>query len=256
MLCDAVAVFPEPLGTALPGWDARHQAWTAEHAPGNVASDNEWLLHFHSFLLTGTGGVTLIDTGIGPAGGLAAEWLGTTGRLPELLAAAGVAPEDVTTVVLTHVHLDHAGWNTDQDRPRFTNASYVVQSTEVAHIRDSETYERLLRPIEDAGQLRAVDGEVTLAPDLRLLPTPGHTAGHQSVLTDTALLAGDVLVHPAQARWPELTYVYERDPEVAVASRRTVLELAARTGVRVEAAHPAGPFRVDPDGVRMAPGHG
>lgn len=254
VLCDAIAVFPEPVGAALPGWNDEHRVWTAEHAAGNVAPDNEWLLHFHSFLLTGDDGATLVDTGIGPAGGLAAEWLGTAGRLPELLATAGVAPAEVTTVVLTHVHLDHAGWNTDQGHPRFTNASYVVQSDEVAHIRDSATYERLLRPIETAGQLRTVDGEVTLATDLRLLPTPGHTPGHQSVLAGTVLLAGDVLVHPAQARWPELTYVYERDPQPAVASRRTVLELAERTGVRVEAAHPAGAFRVGPDGVRMSPG--
>ena len=246
---------PRTVAVALPGWDDRYQAWTAEHAAGNVASDNEWLLHFHSFLLTGDRGVTLVDTGIGPAGGLAAEWLGTTGRLPELLAAAGVTPDDVTTVVLTHVHLDHAGWNTDAGRPRFGNASYVVQSTELEYIRGTDTYERLLRPVEQGGQLRAVDGEVTLAPDLRLLPTPGHTPGHQSVLTDTALLAGDVLVHPAQARWPELTYVYERDPEVAIASRRTVLELAARTGVRIEAAHLPGPFHATADGVRLAPGH-
>jgi glyoxylase-like metal-dependent hydrolase (beta-lactamase superfamily II) len=252
VLCDAIAVFPEPVAEALPGWDDRHQEWTAEHVPGNVAPDNGWLLHFHSFLLTGDRGATLVDTGIGPAGGLAAEWLGTAGRLPELLASAGVAPDDVTTVVLTHVHLDHAGWNTEADRPRFGNASYVVQSAEVEHVRDTDTYQRLLRPVEDAGQLRTVDGEVALAPGLRLLPTPGHTPGHQSVLTDTALLAGDVLVHPAQARWPELTYVYERDPEVAVASRRTVLDLAARTGVRIEPAHLPGPFRVTAAGLDLS----
>jgi glyoxylase-like metal-dependent hydrolase (beta-lactamase superfamily II) len=70
-----------------------------------------------------------------------------------------------------------------------------------------------------------------------LLPTPGHTPGHQSVLTDRALLAGDVLVHPAQARWPELVYVYEREPAVAITSRREVLRLAAELGVSIEPAH-------------------
>jgi hypothetical protein len=52
------------------------------------------------------------------------------------------------------------------------------------------------------------------------------------------VLGGDVLVHPAQARWPELTYLYERDPAVAVTSRRDVLAMAAGLGIPIAAAHP------------------
>jgi len=95
----------------------------------------------------------------------------------------------------------------------------------------------MIRPIEEAGQLRVVDGEVGLR-GMRLVPTPGHTPGHQSVVTERAVLGGDVLVHPAQARWPELTYVYERDPAQAVTSRREVLALAAAARIPIAAAHP------------------
>jgi glyoxylase-like metal-dependent hydrolase (beta-lactamase superfamily II) len=95
----------------------------------------------------------------------------------------------------------------------------------------------MIRPIEEAGQLRTVEGEVGLK-SMRLVPTPGHTPGHQSVVTERAVLGGDVLVHPAQARWPELTYVYERDPGRAVTSRREVLALAAAAGIPIAAAHP------------------
>jgi glyoxylase-like metal-dependent hydrolase (beta-lactamase superfamily II) len=70
-----------------------------------------------------------------------------------------------------------------------------------------------------------------------LVPTSGHTPGHQSVVTSRAVLGGDVLVHPAQARWPELTYVYERDPAVAVTSRREVLALATSLGIPIAASH-------------------
>jgi glyoxylase-like metal-dependent hydrolase (beta-lactamase superfamily II) len=238
VLCDAVAVFPEGVGAALPGWSGVQQAWTVGAAPGNVAADGGWLLHFHSYLVTSSAGAVLVDTGIGPAGGEAAEWLGTSGRLPALLDAAGVGAAEIDTVVLTHIHLDHAGWNMAEAVPRFGNATYVVQQTEVEHARGSATYERLVRPLADAGQLRAVDGAVQLDGGLRLLPTPGHTPGHQCVVTSRAVLGGDVLVHPAQARWPELTYVYERDPAVAVTSRRDVLALAAATGVPIAAAHP------------------
>ncbi|TDD29452.1 MBL fold metallo-hydrolase [Kribbella turkmenica] len=236
VLCDAVAVFPEPIEEALPGWTPAHAAWTAEVMPGNIQGQG-WWLHFHSYLLTGAGGVVLVDAGIGPAGGEAAAWLGVSGRLPALLAKVGVRETDIDTVVLTHVHLDHVGWSTDGEQPRFTNAEYVVQRAELEHVRGGATYERMIRPIVDAGQLRAVDGEIGLR-GMRLLPTPGHTPGHQSVLTARAVLAGDVLVHPAQARWPELTYVYERDPARAVTSRREVLAVAAASGIPVVAAHP------------------
>ena len=237
VLCDAVAVFPEPVKDALPRWSGEHQRWTEELLPGNVALDGGWWLHFHSYLVTGDSGVVLVDTGIGPAGGEAASWLGVAGRLPGLLASAGVEAGDVDTVVLTHIHLDHAGWNLAAEVPRFGNATYVVQAAEVEHARGTATYANLIRPIAEAGQLRTVTGEASVG-GVKLLPTPGHSPGHQSVLTERAVLGGDVLVHPAQARWPELTYVYERDPAVAVTSRREVLALAAANGIPIAAAHP------------------
>jgi hypothetical protein len=75
VLCDAVAVFPEGVSEALPGWGLGDAEWTAEVVPGNVRGDG-WLLHFHSYLVVGAGGAVLVDAGVGPAGGEAAEWLG------------------------------------------------------------------------------------------------------------------------------------------------------------------------------------
>ncbi|WP_432884341.1 MBL fold metallo-hydrolase [Kribbella sp. CA-245084] len=189
-------------------------------------------------------GVVLVDAGVGPAGGEAAEWLGVAGRLPGLLKKVGVQAADVDAVVLTHVHLDHVGWASDGVRPAFPRAEYVVQRDEVEQVRGGSTYVSRIRPIEEAGQLRIVEGETALR-GMRLVPTPGHTPGHQSVVTDRAVLGGDVLVHPAQARWPELTYVYERDPAQAVTSRREVLAMAAAMGVPIAAAHPHAALEAD-----------
>ena len=128
---------------------------------------------------------------------------------------------------------------------RFPRAEYVVQRDELEHVRGGSTYSN-----RDPGRSRTpgscglVDGEVVLR-GMRLVPTPGHTPGHQSVVTERAILGGDVLVHPAQARWPELTYVYERDPAVAITSRHDVLALAAATGIPIAAAHPHAPLSVE-----------
>jgi len=243
VLCDAVAVFPERVSEALPAWGDEEAAWTGRVMPGNVRGEG-WFLHFHSYLVVGDDGVVLVDAGVGPAGGEAAEWLGVSGRLPGLLAQVGVEAAEVDAVVLTHVHLDHVGWASDGVRVGFPRAEYVVQRAELEHVRGGSTYSNRIRPIEEAGQLRVVDGEVALR-GMRLVPTPGHTPGHQSVVTERAILGGDVLVHPAQARWPELTYVYERDPAVAVTSRREILAMAAATGVPIAAAHPHAPLSID-----------
>jgi glyoxylase-like metal-dependent hydrolase (beta-lactamase superfamily II) len=202
------------------------------------------LLHFHSYLVVDGSGVVLVDAGIGPAGGAAAEWLGVGGRLPGLLAQVGVEPEDVDAVVLTHVHSDHVGWVSDGVRPTFPRAEYVLQRAELDQVRARADYSQLINPIEEAGQLRVVEGETVLR-GLRLLPTPGHTPGHQSVVTDRAVLGGDLLVHPAQARWPELTYAYEQNPATAITSRREVLALAAALGIPIAAAHPHTPLTAD-----------
>lgn len=252
VLCDAVAPFPDPVSVALPAWDERHLRWTRRTMPGNMHG-GEWLLHVHSYLILDGPHVVLVDTGIGDHHRPGGRWLGTGGRLPDLLTDAGVAPEDVTDVVLTHVHLDHVGWNTtDMGQPRFPNASYLVQAAERAHARRGATYRELVSPVERAGQLRILDGETRLSRDIRLLPTPGHTPGHQSVASGNMLLTGDLFVHPAQVAFPDLTYREDDDPRTATTSRRTVIRRAGRDGSALCGAHAQGALRVARDGTVTA----
>jgi glyoxylase-like metal-dependent hydrolase (beta-lactamase superfamily II) len=133
------------------------------------------------------------------------------------LREAGIDPAGINLVVMTHLHFDHSGGATrrDGDRlaPVFANATHVVQAREWRdathpHERNRASYlaENFL-PLEAAGLVRRLEGETEVAPGITVLPTPGHTAGHQSVLIDDGhgrklLFLGDVVPTALHTRLP------------------------------------------------------
>ncbi|WP_422743716.1 MBL fold metallo-hydrolase [Micromonospora sp. WMMD754] len=225
-LLDGAGPFFQPREEAFPGaTDAQwHEADRRD--PDAVGPDGGWWLPFRAFALrAGDGPVTLVDAGIGPADALAASWAPVPGRLPAELTAAGIDPADVRTVVLTHLHSDHVGWA----GPLFGNADHLVQRAELDALElfHPDLPARLLGPLRAAGRLRVLDGETRLTPGVRVLSTPGHTPGHQSVLVehgdDRLLVTGDLLVHSIQLVDPSLPYAHEEDPPRARASRESTL---------------------------------
>jgi glyoxylase-like metal-dependent hydrolase (beta-lactamase superfamily II) len=246
-LQDGAGTFFEPREQAFP--DATAEQWRAadRRDPGAVTPDGRWWLAFRCFAIRLDNGSTIVvDAGIGPAGAPAAAWAPVPGRLPAELAAAGIEPDDVTAVVLTHLHTDHVGWAvTGAGEPFFRNARYLLQGAEAAAVDALNPALRasLLAPLRAAGRLQEVAGEHRLSPAARIIATPGHTPGHQSVLVEdageTILLTGDLLVHAVQLIDPALAYAYETDPATARASRTAALrDLAARPGpVTLATAH-------------------
>ncbi|WP_412075391.1 MBL fold metallo-hydrolase [Streptomyces xanthophaeus] len=250
-LLDATGTFFEPSRTAFPGADGADWARAALLDPGAAGPDGTWLLDFRCFAIARPGGRwVLVDAGVGPAEGPAAGWAPVPGRLPAVLAAAGIAPAEVETVVLTHLHEDHAGWSAGADgQPFFPAARYVVQRDEVAALdRTDPVWDWTVAPLRASGQLHEVDGRHRLAPGITLLPTPGHTPGHQSVLVEQAdgardvLVTGDVLVHAVQLGNPAVAYSRERDLAVARASREELLARAVERGALLATAHLTRPF--------------
>jgi N-acyl homoserine lactone hydrolase len=141
------------------------------------------------YLIDHPGGLLLLDTGMGRHPEVDAHYQPWRRPLPMALAAAGAQAEDVRLVANCHLHVDHCGGNPElAGRPIFT------QRTELETARTAEDY--TLPELVDAAGLRyeVLDGEAEVLPGVTVLPTPGHTAGHQSVIVrrpgGTVVVAG------------------------------------------------------------------
>ena len=194
-------------------------------------------------------GLVLIDNGLGNKESekfrqiYGVENAGENGRtwMDDALAQLGVAPEDIMLMVDTHLHFDHAGGNTYVDaegqvRLSFPRARYVVQRAEYlwatnTNERTSASYfNHNFVPVMDSGRMELVQGEVEIIPGVTLMPTPGHTPGHQSVRLDsggeTALFFADLV--PTAAHLP-LPWImgYDVEPLVTLETKRRILKAAS-----------------------------
>lgn len=220
-----------------------------QQARQHWAPDGRFHTAFAVHVVIGEGGVALIDAGIGP--GPVAYFGGLHGRLDAELAAAGVAPADVTAVLLTHLHLDHVGWASRDETPCFPNASYAAPAAELDHWRRNgaqaalphhvTAFEAHVAPLVAAGRLMGLEEGATApgAKWLRFRSAPGHTPGHAAVVSERAglIVAGDAWHSPAQIERPDWCHRADRDPASAIASRKALARLAAEARALVAVGH-------------------
>lgn len=209
---------------------------------------NRIQLGMRCLLIEHPSGLVLIDTGAGNKEnekfkdiyGLQNE--GADGRtmLEDGLRQIGVTAADIAIVINTHLHFDHAGGNT-RNRPdgsleiSFPNATYIIRRGEYDYAmqpneRTAASYfERNYAPLEAADKIEFVAREKTIVKGIKVVPTPGHTPFHQSILIESAgeraFYLGDLV--PTHAHLP-LPWImgYDVEPLVTLETKRRILKQA------------------------------
>lgn len=241
-LSDATVTYPWPLDELFPGvasWEAYRERY-----PAVFASPTEWRSDNNSYVLRSGGRTILIETGIGPADSPLAAAFQTSGRLLDRLGALGIQPDHIDTVVLSHLHPDHVGWNVRWDADgvhlTFPNALSTSPPSGLGGVpptRSAGAFPIRLRRSDH----HAVAGVGCVAPGGgRPAPHRGRRR-HLSVMVasrgEQALLLGDVVVHPLQVAEPDRNSAFDMDEDMARATRERLLQRAQGSDLLVAARH-------------------
>jgi glyoxylase-like metal-dependent hydrolase (beta-lactamase superfamily II) len=177
----------------------------------------------------------------------------TSDRYEKNLAATGLSVNDIDFVMCTHLHVDHVGWNTKLENgrwiPTFPKAKYVFADRELAFWTEKERAEPgkhpcivdSVLPIIAAGRQEVVTSQHELSDVIKLIPTPGHTIDHYSVHIGKtgadAVIGGDMIHSPLQARYPELGMRADYDRKQGGESRRALFSKLCDTSTLLCPAH-------------------
>jgi glyoxylase-like metal-dependent hydrolase (beta-lactamase superfamily II) len=194
----------------------------------------------------------LVDTGAG-------ELMGPKlNKLTVSMKAAGISPEQITDILITHIHPDHSGGLSVGGRRVFPNAIVRVDKRELAFWADKSTGEKLPEPSKTffkqveqtvgpyiaAGKVEAFDAatQPRLFPELRAIPGYGHTPGQAYYVIESQgqklVFLGDTLHAPdVQFEMPSITVKFDVDQEAAAATRRRIFDDAAKNGYLIAFAH-------------------
>jgi glyoxylase-like metal-dependent hydrolase (beta-lactamase superfamily II) len=245
VVSDGIARAPGTMyfqGTTKEAWEP-HKRWL-DHE-GNVE------FPFSCFLVKSGGRTILIDTGLGQINMMGFKG----GSLVSELTSAGVKPEQIETVFVTHLHVDHCGTvaqiEGESAQPTFPNATFNWTAEEQKHWTGSVMDSAFMTPDQKAylkGMFAAVenrfepvaDGQA-IAPGVNVIACPGHTPGHAGIVlssgSERAFILGDAISCPVQLTETEWSGLGDMDPKLARQSQEAVAREAESTGALLTAAH-------------------
>jgi glyoxylase-like metal-dependent hydrolase (beta-lactamase superfamily II) len=227
-------------------------------APHFIDAEGRLIMSIHALVIEIANRRMIVDTCLGndKQGRSVPRWNDLHGPFLRDLAAAGFARESIDTVMCTHLHVDHVGWNTmlvgSKWVPTFPNARYLIGRVEYEYWRNQQTNDEQklvfadsVKPVFDAGLVDLVEIDHKVAPEVSFVPTLGHTPGHVSVRISSkgeeALITGDFIHHPCQMARPEWASAPDYDQAASTKTRREMFGQLAGTPTLVIGTHFAGP---------------
>jgi glyoxylase-like metal-dependent hydrolase (beta-lactamase superfamily II) len=222
--------------------------------PHFATDEGRLKMSIHSLVVETPTRRIVVDTGLGndKQGRNVPTWNDRQGPFLQTMREAGFAPDSVDTVLCTHLHVDHVGWNTRRVDgkwvPTFANARYVFGRAEYEYWRDHSVepdkvavFNDSVKPVMDAGKADLVASDARLSDEITLIPTPGHSPGHMSIHIrsdgEEALLTGDVAHHPCQMAHLGWSSTADSDPVQSAVTRRELFSRFADTPTLVIGGH-------------------
>ena len=220
-----------------------------------VDEERRIVLSIHSLIVESDGQLLMVDTCIGnDKERTYPRWNHMRTDFLQKLEAAGFKPEQFDTVLCTHMHVDHVGWNTrlvdGAWQPTFANARYLYAEDEWAHWRtEPQEYgpviEDSVQPIFDAGLADLVRPDHRVTDEVWLEPTPGHTPGHVSIHIasegEEAVITGDMIHHPCQIAHADWSSSADWNQELSAETRAAFLHRYSDRPVLIIGTHFAAP---------------
>jgi glyoxylase-like metal-dependent hydrolase (beta-lactamase superfamily II) len=224
----------------------------------------------NAYLIRAGDRLVLMDAGTGELYGP------TLNKLEASLKGVGVTPDQITDILITHIHTDHTGGLMDGKRMVFPNATVHIEQKEVAYWLNAQNRAKApeaakkyfdeasakVQPYVDAGRVSTFAGATEVLPGIKAIPAPGHTPGHTFYSLESKgqklVFWGD-LVHVADVQMPDpaVTIVFDVDPAAAAATRKKAFADAAEGRYWVAADHISFPgvghLSRDGEGYRWVP---
>jgi glyoxylase-like metal-dependent hydrolase (beta-lactamase superfamily II) len=217
LLAGTRTVADDPQG--IFGMNVPPEEFAAFSAENYIPADRAQFFFTPTLLNDGTN-LVLFDTGLNPEGITAA------------LAAAGITPDQITHVVLTHMHGDHIGGLVGANGPTFANAAYVTGAIEHNFWsgQENEGFNTAVRPLSD--RMTMLDDGGTVAPGITAMLAPGHTPGHMVYMIESdgqrlAITADTANHYVWSLARPDWEVRFDADKAAAAATRRTVFGMLA-----------------------------
>jgi glyoxylase-like metal-dependent hydrolase (beta-lactamase superfamily II) len=231
--------------------EIRKLPWLIPHF---ASEEGRLKMSIHSLVVETPTRRIVVDTGLGndKQGRNVPTWNNRKEPFLETMTAAGFAPDSIDTVLCTHLHVDHVGWNTmlvgGKWVPAFPNARYVCGRTEYEHWREhsdepdkAAVFNDSVKPIVEAGKADLVASDSKVCDEITLIPTPGHSPGHMSLHIQSdgeqGLLTGDVAHHPCQMAHLGWSSTADSDPVQSIVTRRELFGRFADTPTLVIGGH-------------------